>query len=43
VEELFDLITTGTTLVIQGERDLQRHRVIPAAPLAPPRQLASNR
>ena len=42
VEELFDLITTGTTLIIEGERDLERHRVIPAPPLQPPQQVASN-
>jgi LysM repeat protein len=43
VEELFDLITVGTPLEIRGQRDLQRHRVIPAQPLTPPREMASNR
>lgn len=42
VEELFDLITVGTPLEIKGERDLERHRVIPASPLVPPREMAQN-
>ena len=42
VEELFDLITVGTPLEIRGERDLNRHRVIPAAPLQRPREIAQN-
>jgi LysM repeat protein len=41
VEELFDLITVGTPLIIKGERDLTRHRVIPAPRVPPPREVAS--
>jgi LysM repeat protein len=43
VEELFDLVTVGTPLEIRGQRDLQRHRVIPAAPLQRPREVAASR
>lgn len=37
VEELFDLVMVGTELVIVGEQDLARHRVVPARDVPPPR------
>ncbi len=42
VEELFNLIVTGTELTITGERDLERHRVIPAPEVPAPQQVAQN-
>ncbi len=42
VEELFDLIMVGTPLLIEGEQDTTRHKVIPAPDLPPPQQMASN-
>lgn len=41
VEELFDLITVGTSLEIIGEQDLTRHKVIPPPVVPPPMQMAS--
>lgn len=41
VEELFDLITVGTPLVIEGKQDLERHKVIPAPQVPPPQEIAS--
>lgn len=43
VEELFDLVTVGTPLIIEGQQDLERHRVIPAPNVPPPQQEVARR
>lgn len=42
VEELYDLVMVGTPLVIEGDQDTSRNKVIPAPDIPPPQQLASN-
>ncbi len=40
VEELFDLITVGTSLTVKGDQDITRHKVIPARDIPPPINMA---
>jgi lipoprotein-anchoring transpeptidase ErfK/SrfK len=41
MEELFDLVIVGTPLTIEGKRNPERFKVIPAAQVPPPREVAA--